>query len=440
MNISTVKSVRFLDFIYLIVFSFILIISGFGIPRISTFFTLFIVPLYVWLNTVFLKENAFVRIDTSLFKKEYFIFPVTILFFFCVIYFFVAGNYGYIEYNEAIVYFVKIIIFYGLGFFLNFRQSPFGLSSTLLICLSIVSGGIFTSYLSITTTAGINLNTTNYQFSRRSVYSFWSGQEINGPSIDLLSYFGVSLLPLIIELLILLLSKKQVRSPLISAINAINLILSVILFYLSVYSSLSLLARTPILCFFSSILVYILRKSFLLKNKIKFISKYGLFFLGTIIIIFCLQFILSEGITSFVESFAITQRIELEGSETPRYIVWLTVLLEMWQYPFGGREITIPASAAHNIWLDVAFDAGILPMFFLVIFHFMHISHFYKIFIYQSDILGLLVVCFVVAILSSFIGSAVLQASVDYFAITCFFVGLILGISKRYDNSNIFRR
>ena len=407
-----------------------------GILRISTFFTIFIIPIYILITQLVLKEFALIRIDPSLFKKKYFLFPFIVLNLFCALYFPIAISYKYIEYADGLVYFFKIILLYICGFSLNFRRSTFPSS---LICLSIVSGGILTTYLSVLQGAS-NIGISNYQLASRKVIHFWSGELVNGPAMDMLNFFGLSLFPFIIESLISLVDKKRSRSKLLSIINIVNLTFSSILFCLSLYSALSLLSRTSFVCLFGSGLIYVVHKLIVIKVSFKYVLNYGLSILSiTIIIIFCLQFIVAEQFANSLSALAIVERFGTESLETPRYILWLIMLTDMWNYPFGGRLVPLsPENYAHNLWLDVAFDVGILPMFLLVFFHLMHVRHFYKIFTSNSyKSLGTLVICFTVAIFAAFLGTPVLQASPDYFAITCFFMGLLTGLSERYNKTNI---
>lgn len=429
------EKLLFSDIFKLFVFSSILFIASFHITNISLITSIVIIPTYL----IVFQKDCFVKIDTKLLEKKFFLLPFTLLILFCVFYFTTAINYKYYTYIEAIGFSIKIILFYILGFFLANTKYFYRNYSTPFMFLCVAGGGIFFTFISLLTTTGFSLSLPD-GFAERSVYSIWNGELINGPSVDMYSYLGVCLFPVIIQLLMEFRRKNKCR-----LIYFLLFISSVVLFLLSSYSALYLSARTPIFCFLGSILLdYFYKSVSSSKQKIFTIFKYGLFVLLPLLI-FNLQPDLLENIFGFL-SFGVFKRFEDSGLETPRYLLWLTVLTEMWNYPFGGREIILPMSErtgrvgmyAHNIWLDVAFDAGLLPMLFLLIFHCIHFFYFFNLMLKSkyNDILGAFLRCIYLAIFSAFIGSPVLQANLHYFATSCLFMGLVIGILKGKYYSN----
>jgi len=90
----------------------------------------------------------------------------------------------------------------------------------------------------------------------------------------------------------------------------------------------------------------------------------------------------------------------------------------------------------HNLWLDVIWDAGIVPFVFLVAFHLKHALCFKN--LVMSE-LSLLVILMVVGLGTSFfinfMQEPTMSASVPYFAASCFFLGLVLRMSQNLENS-----
>jgi len=58
---------------------------------------------------------------------------------------------------------------------------------------------------------------------------------------------------------------------------------------------------------------------------------------------------------------------------TPRYKVWATVFEHFGDHFWGGRKIQLPENYAHNLWLDVLWDSGLLAFVAWVIFHSLHL-------------------------------------------------------------------
>jgi hypothetical protein len=94
-------------------------------------------------------------------------------------------------------------------------------------------------------------------------------------------------------------------------------------------------------------------------------------FLGTPAVIACigLVYIALDSVSDV--AFAQFQR---GGMETPRYLVWQTVLSHFFDYFWGGRKIILIESYAHDLWLDILWEAGIPACLTMLIFH---IIHFY---------------------------------------------------------------
>jgi hypothetical protein len=108
----------------------------------------------------------------------------------------------------------------------------------------------------------------------------------------------------------------------------------------------------------------------------------------------------------------------------------LSVLAGVWSHPWGGRAIDLAGlSYAHNLWLDVANDAGLIPAVLLVMFHAAHVGRLIQL---GKRGLSAPVLLVLTALSTAFLaigmGEPVLNASVPLFAATCFIFGAITSV------------
>lgn len=179
------------------------------------------------------------------------------------------------------------------------------------------------------------------------------------------------------------------------------------------------------------------------KSKLKFITLplfVGLFALisvGVNIIEVILSTVLAQlGIFN--------KRLLSEGTESGRFDNYQVALTEIWQYPFGGREFDLPSTQwVHNLWLDVAYDAGLFPMFLLLLYFILHIKCFFK--LLNSDLPKIVIVYFStmsIGILLNMSLAPILAGFFGEFVMVCFFLGVIarlsgeVEISKKYQLSS----
>jgi hypothetical protein len=60
------------------------------------------------------------------------------------------------------------------------------------------------------------------------------------------------------------------------------------------------------------------------------------------------------------------------GLDTPRYELWQAMLTHFFDDFWGGRHVLLAESYAHNLWLDVLWDAGIPAFTLWASFHLYH--------------------------------------------------------------------
>ena len=127
------------------------------------------------------------------------------------------------------------------------------------------------------------------------------------------------------------------------------------------------------------------------------------------------------------------RRFQEEGLETERYAVWVDVARALPRYPFGGRKIDLRGFGyAHNLWLDVGYDSGMFPLLLLAGFHASHVGVLFRaIRANTSGILRLTLVGLCASFFATFMVEPILQFRVDFFAASCFLLGMATAIGAR---------
>jgi hypothetical protein len=305
-----------------------------------------------------------------------------------------------------------------------------------MVNLSIFAGGIIFSYMSVARYTGVFSPLVLSFIKDRRVPNFWSpgGESINGPFLDMYSYLGLSMAGILVFSIFLFANNwRKLRK-----VNKIlwNLLLQIFfisflmpIIFMAFYSSVAMGARTPLIVLALSTLA-----SLLVINYSATRSKGKTWLLLTLYVFLTLLFLFKSDliferlqaiITSSV-NIGIGSRFGERGIDTPRYELWQAAITQMWDFPFGGRQMFLPGfeSYVHNIWLDQLYDAGIVPMALLLLFHLSQIPVIMKLFSLKISLLiKVFVVCTLIAFMAAFIGSPVLQGSYIYFSVSCFFFG-----------------
>jgi hypothetical protein len=117
------------------------------------------------------------------------------------------------------------------------------------------------------------------------------------------------------------------------------------------------------------------------------------------------------------------------GLSTPRYTVWITVLSHFFDYFWGGQKIVLIESYAHDLWLDILWDAGIPAFITMLAFHIIHFRISMKLLKEQSTRLALLLLGFWCSYLLSFLVEPVAAASLYYMCGSLVFFGICARMS-----------
>jgi hypothetical protein len=112
------------------------------------------------------------------------------------------------------------------------------------------------------------------------------------------------------------------------------------------------------------------------------------------------------------------------GLETPRYIVWRTILSHFFDHFWGGQKIVIIESFAHDYWLDILWDAGIPAFTAMLAFHIIHFYMSLRVIDGQSTRFTLITLGFWCSYLLSFLVEPVAAASLYYTCGSLVFFGM----------------
>ncbi|MEH1767114.1 MAG: hypothetical protein V7L30_11770 [Nostoc sp.] len=409
----TLSNIRYLHLLVLISVLFILTLN---IPLISFFIFIVYFLLVFIFAALQLLDNKVNTFKKALLNKS-FVRVFLVIIFFALSYFITILNYNYIDKTTAIHSIILTVISYFIGYSINIEKLPDKPFNFIYLVLALIGGGVIFVYLSVINSAMFVNN--GIDIFNRSVPNFWKfdAELINGPALDLYSMIGMSLIPVIIYG-----KTQEIRK----RVYIIIITISSILACSALFTSLALQGRKT----FLNLLVVLLLTTLFKINKIKKVSTKYIFVLAILLI----STILIFNLGAIMDSSLVFTRFREEGIESGRYETWLEVIESMPNNLFGGRSFRISNSYAHNIWLDVFYDGGFLPMILLLIFHILHIVPLLKVLSSKlPDILIICVICVSVSFLIGFQGEPVLQASVFYFSMSCCFFGLIMRLSQITD-------
>ena len=141
-------------------------------------------------------------------------------------------------------------------------------------------------------------------------------------------------------------------------------IMVILLSLFFVYASLATRTRTTLLVlalvfFIQGVIFVLLEKEKVMKNVTP--KKLGLYFGGIIVLIAVLVFALKdlEIIRIFINNLSKGGGI----LNNIRFVVQRQALSQIFDYPWGGSQMVLDLKLTHNVWLDLANEAGIIPFF-----------------------------------------------------------------------------
>jgi len=133
---------------------------------------------------------------------------------------------------------------------------------------------------------------------------------------------------------------------------------------------------------------------------------------------------------------AVMQRVMEKGLSDSRYGFWIPALKVMWHYPFGGGHAVLVAphmKLAHNTWIDIGKDFGLIPFFAFLLFCLMHIPYVVRVILSAniSNFVKHQIVIMSIAFFAIMMIEPVFTSDKTFFAYIIFFLGILKVIGQK---------
>lgn len=384
-----------------------------------TIIAIFLIALYV--NNIFNKGIgiSFLLLPITLFKfyssgiSRRSIITSTSLIAFSIYYAFANKYYGF---SESLIitigYLVSPIVMFLLGYTILNTENRYKVSLWIMITVPL-STTLF-SIFSVFRTRLIygSLENASPIHAGRSVMSLWGDNFISATGMNTYVSLGIALTP-VFFMTNKYLGKKNKAIKIIIMISIISSLY--ITFILANRTGLLILLLTFISTFFFS------EKGSTRKVK-NLLSVFSVFIFGYIL--FSINFL---SLKDKWLSSSLGKRTNASLSlGDPRLEAWKKSFIGLFDNPTGGRKTDLTLNYAHNLWLDVGYDAGIIPFILLVLFSVIGIFSVIKFLKCKNPyILNALVVSSFTAILVTCFMEPILQGWFYYFTIFCLYLGII---------------
>lgn len=214
----------------------------------------------------------------------------------------------------------------------------------------------------------------------------------------------------------------------------------IVLFFMGTFSLLNMSTRTGIVISIISVIATLILFSRSQGIRILFII-----FLFIVIIS---PILIETGFIGIIKESNIYYRFFFEIEEKnqgtlPRFVNWSMALQGLFDYPLGGEKSIIATNFAHNFWLDIGRQVGVIPLFFLIIVTFRYLLSIKKNFkIHQDDIrIQVFLILYSIAFLATFFMEPIMYGYEDFFILFCFVWSFISSSTLwRYLNSRELNR
>jgi len=320
--------------LYLVLFSY-----GLIIPKISSLVLI-----------IYASYNFFLNVNKIF--KSYFL-QIVLLAFFITSYYIIAYLHGFMDKNQDGMYQILQGLFLFTSAYIVGASIDLNKNHLVNIIIVLIIGIMTFSFSSVYTT----YFTGNFEMAllQRGITSIWNGSFMNSPAIGAFTLLSLSLMPLLF----------------IETIEIKMKVLILILIGLSLVILFLFQSRGP---FLSAAIILITSYIYLYRSFqiVLFKTKYFLLIailLTLIIIVFSHNIFLNETLDAY------QNRIESMGVESDRYRTWLIGLKGLFLFPFGGKAYHIGGvQYLHNMYLDLDYISGILPLVFLLLFFISHLN------------------------------------------------------------------
>lgn len=353
-------------------------------------------------------------------RSKMFFLASTILALFGITYAFITYYYDFFGLLNTFSHAVFPICLYILGYTLGEEDFRYKKTYTFIYMLLIgLSLYILLSYLWTLSVFG-SLDVAKDELHSRSIASIWDGSQIKATVVTVFVSFGLALVPT------LFIRDKSVEKTGLLVFKCINLFCFFIAFFITIQMS----SRTAVIIVLLSFLtVYFFSSKLSFKKTIITPAAFIIF----LILIWGLYKLNIFKIRYWWESTAVYSRFQSKSLGSDRYEGWKEIIQGLLHHPMGGREIDLSTAYAHNLWLDVVYDAGIVPFILLIIFTLIVFVSFIKFtFLEHPPFIKTLLVAIYTAFFVSLMTEPILATFERfYFVIFCLIVGLTQGLNKR---------
>lgn len=345
------------------------------------------------------------------------------LFIFFAIYSIILYFYQYSGYTAIIGKIIYPVLLFFLGNWLVKEDKNY--NKTIKYLLTIIIS--FTLYGVLSTQKVISLYGNSTQ-ARNSIgrvgLDIWSNNVVSATALNAWLAFGLSLLALLFIKDYTLEEWKKIK------------LFSLICFVLSAYGVIQLGNRTGVVITIVTFIITLLFSSKLSVKKI--------FNLILLLLLFIFGRILYKmnlfGLKNIVESSYLFGRfMDSNLTEDPRVESWKAAFIGLFENPMGGKETIMPLNSAHNMWLDVGYETGIIPFTLLIIFTIMTLNYIIK-FIRKDHpplVKGLILTLYTSFLLTFFVEPVLLGLN-EYFTIFCLLMGVVYRLNQD-SSSSVFK-
>ncbi|ABS25442.1 hypothetical protein [Anaeromyxobacter sp. Fw109-5] len=340
-----------------------------------------------------------------------------VLVLFCASFFIIASSFGlYGGFVDPAKFFVVIVGLYVAGYSAG-REAP---SIQAWKLLALVGGFTTFAFLSVQGAQSRGLFALA-ELADREAPSAWSPiASIGGTGLGALASLAMCLLPA---------AFARAPSGAHAIVSASWRGLVVLLAVLGFFTNIALQNRTPIFAFVGSVaatgvlMAYVKRAS--VPRRVAAAA--------ILAVLVALAVKAGEILRALAPEYGLAERFMERGVETERYGAWLAVLASLPRHPFGGRMADLGGlNYAHNLWLDIAVDAGALPALLLLAFQASHLPAIKR--VVRSAAPSPVRVALVglgVSFLATFAVEPAMQFSIVYVAASGYALGMASAISAR---------
>ncbi|WP_020061488.1 hypothetical protein [Bacillus sp. 123MFChir2] len=352
------------------------------------------------------------------FNIRYFII-VGIIIAFSTIFTLTMNSYGYIQSSFTFYsYLLYPVCLFMLGE-LVVRKDGVNKKLTYASIFGVIFSFSLFSFLSLMKTINTygSIDAAMKALNGRVVLNFWNDGLISATGFNTYLSLGLIILPTCF------MSFKEMRY------GKILKSLCILSFLISLYGIIILANRTG----FILILAALISVSLLVK-KTTFL-KVVKWLVGVFLVIFIkLLYDNNMAIKSFLLQYPLFSRFnEMDMRSDPRFESWKEAFMGLFTNPTGGRKTSLSLNYAHNMWLDVGYDVGVLSLFLLLIITalaLVSLRNFIK--SDQPVVLKGLIVGIYTAMFLTFMVEPIFEGWFTYFTVFCFIFGLTHGLNFKY--------